>query len=76
MAVGKVSFEDWPMLTWSLGCNRLLGPRGAPDQLDAPVGDHLVDVRVGLDARFDKLRVRSRVTLTGAAEARHHRSRS
>ena len=27
MAVGKVSLEDWPRLTWSLGCTGALPPR-------------------------------------------------
>jgi hypothetical protein len=26
MAVGKVSFDDWPMLTWSLGCTGFFEP--------------------------------------------------
>ena len=44
MAVGKVSLEDWPALTWSLGWT--LGPAQAGE-----VGDHLVDVHVGAGAR-------------------------
>ena len=30
IAVGKVSFEDWPRLTWSLGCTGALPPRSPP----------------------------------------------
>ena len=30
MAVGKMSFEDWPMLTWSFGCSRRFSPRSPP----------------------------------------------
>ncbi len=26
MAVGKVSFDDWPMLTWSFGCTGFFEP--------------------------------------------------
>ena len=35
MAVGKVSLDDWPMLTWSLGWTGVLLPSVAADQLDA-----------------------------------------
>ena len=27
IAVGKLSFDDWPLLTWSLGWTGLLPPR-------------------------------------------------
>ena len=30
MAVGKVSFEDWPRFTWSLGCTGDLVPMVPP----------------------------------------------
>jgi hypothetical protein len=30
MAVGKVSFEDWPRLTWSFGCTSDFSPRLPP----------------------------------------------
>jgi hypothetical protein len=30
MAVGNVSLEDWPLLTWSLGCTGTLLPRRPP----------------------------------------------
>ena len=30
MAVGNVSLEDWPMLTWSLGCTGVLLPSSPP----------------------------------------------
>src|SRR5215472_7667716 len=30
MAVGKESFEDWDMFTWSLGCTGVLLPNGVP----------------------------------------------
>ena len=30
MAVGKVSLEDWPRLTWSLGWTGVLEPRSPP----------------------------------------------
>ncbi len=30
MAVGNVSLDDWPMLTWSLGCTGSLAPIGFP----------------------------------------------
>ena len=30
IAVGKVSFDDWAMLTWSLGCTGFLLPSGWP----------------------------------------------
>ena len=30
MAVGKVSLDDWPMLTWSLGCTGCFVPSVPP----------------------------------------------
>ena len=50
IAVGKQSFEDWLILTWSLGCTGAFCPRLPPSISLAAVGDHLVDVHVGLRA--------------------------
>ena len=50
IAVGKVSLEDWPMLTSSLGWIGVLRAELAAEQLDGAVADHLVDVHVGLGA--------------------------
>jgi hypothetical protein len=50
MAVGKLSFDDWPMLTWSLGCTGRFVPSVPPRQLAGPVADDLVDVHVRLGA--------------------------
>jgi hypothetical protein len=50
MAVGKVSFDDWPRLTWSLGWTGRLLAALAAEQLGGAVGDHLVGVHVGLGA--------------------------
>ena len=47
MAVGMTSLEDWPMLTWSFGWTGLLEPSSPSEDLDGPVGDHLVGVHVG-----------------------------
>ena len=30
IAVGKVSFDDWPMLTWSFGCTGFFEPISPP----------------------------------------------
>jgi hypothetical protein len=50
MAVGKLSLDDWPLLTWSLGWTGLLPPR-LPVRISlAPAGDHLVGVHVRLRA--------------------------
>jgi hypothetical protein len=38
MAVGKVSLEDWPRLTSSLGWTGFLLPSTPPAQLDGAVG--------------------------------------
>ena len=48
MAVGKVSFDDCDMLTWSLGWTGALDPISPAGELDGPVGDDLVGVHVGL----------------------------
>ena len=45
IAVGKMSLEDWPALTWSLGWML------SPVCRCASAGDHLVDVHVGRGAR-------------------------
>ena len=50
IAVGKVSFEDCPILTSSFGCTGDLLPILPAEQLDRPVRQHLVDVHVGLRA--------------------------
>ena len=50
IAVGKVSFDDCDMLTWSFGWIGSLEPIDPAGQLDGPVGDHLVGVHVGLGA--------------------------
>ena len=51
IAVGKVSLDDWPMLTSSFGPTGCCVPSSPPKKLDGPVRDHLVDVHVGLSAR-------------------------
>ena len=51
MAVGKVSLDDWDMLTWSFGCTGSLLPMHAAGQLDGAIRDDFVDVHVGLGAR-------------------------
>ena len=51
IAVGKVSLELCPMLTWSLGCRGFLLPMGLPVSLDSVIRDHLVGVHVGRGAR-------------------------
>ena len=48
IAVGNVSLDDWPMLTWSFGCTGDLLPSVPPASCDGPVGDDLVGVHVGL----------------------------
>ena len=51
MAVGNMSLVLCPMLTWSLGWIGFSAPkRSPPDQLDRPVGDHLVGVHVARGA--------------------------
>ncbi len=50
IAVGKVSLDDWPRLTSSLGWIGFLRAELAAGDLDRPVGDHLVGVHVGLGA--------------------------
>ena len=51
IAVGKESFDDWLMLTWSLGCTGFLAAELAAEQLVGAVGDDLVEVHVALGAR-------------------------
>ena len=48
IAVGKVSLDDWPRLTWSLGWIGSLEPSLASSHLDRAVGDDLVGVHIGL----------------------------
>ena len=50
IAVGNVSFDDWPRLTWSFGWTGFLLPIVAAGQLDRAVRDHLVRVHVRLRA--------------------------
>ena len=50
MAVGKLSLEDWPILTWSLGWTGFLPPRLSRQHLVGAAGDHLVGIHVGLGA--------------------------
>ena len=50
MAVGKVSLDDWDMLTSSLGWIGYLRAHDAAGHLDGAVGDDLVGVHVGLGA--------------------------
>ena len=50
-AVGKTSFDDCPMLTWSLGWTGFLLPTVAAEDLDRAVRDHLVGVHVAGGAR-------------------------
>ena len=45
-----MSFDDWLILTWSLGCTGFFEPIDAAEHLDGAVGDHLVGVHVGLRA--------------------------
>jgi hypothetical protein len=35
IAVGNVSFDDWPMLTWSFGCTGCLVPSSPPSSCEA-----------------------------------------
>ena len=51
IAVGKLSLDDWPWLTWSLGWTGDLPPRGAGQDLVGAAGDHLIGVHVRLGAR-------------------------
>ena len=52
IAVGNMSLVLCPMLTWSLGWIGLSGREAvAAEQLDRPVGDHLVGVHVARRAR-------------------------
>ena len=51
IAVGKLSFDDWPLLTWSLGWTGSLPPRCAGQLLVGPAGDHFIGVHVRLGAR-------------------------
>ena len=50
IAVGKLSLDDWPMFTWSLGWTGVLPPRLPPSSSLARFGDHLVGVHVRLGA--------------------------
>ena len=51
IAVGKTSFDDCPRLTSSLGCTSRPSPRAPAEDLGGAIGEHLVDVHVGLRAR-------------------------
>ena len=50
MAVGKVSFDDWLLLTSSFGWTSFFEPERPAEELDRAVGDDLVGVHVGLGA--------------------------
>ena len=76
IAVGNVSFDDCPLLTWSFGWTGFFEPQLAARQLDGAVRDDLVGVHVrlragaGLPERPAGSRRRAAPAITSSA-ARH-----